>query len=89
MRSAINFKMWMLWTAKVLSVPLLVGCLASCSNETEGDPLGPSNVEGSLIQVIPASATIAKGDTLPFTASGGTGTVRASLGTRASVLEGY
>ncbi|GEM_PF-1570061 len=50
--------------------------LAACEAETDGGPLGPSNItsSSSLITVTPAAVTVVKNDTVTFTAAGGSGT---------------
>tara|TARA_B100000686_G_C16793348_1_gene980356 strand:- start:2500 stop:3390 length:891 start_codon:yes stop_codon:yes gene_type:complete len=59
---------------QTIGTVLLFVCLASCDNGSDGGPLGPANVSNSLIDVTPSTASVAKGETINFTASGGTGT---------------
>ncbi|MEC7641484.1 MAG: hypothetical protein VYC17_04930 [Nitrospinota bacterium] len=61
---------------------LVVMFASACDNSSsDGGPLGPSNTATSaaLIQVTPATATVVKGDTITFAATGGTGTYTWSL----------
>tara|TARA_B100000686_G_scaffold348698_1_gene440367 strand:+ start:1226 stop:2122 length:897 start_codon:yes stop_codon:yes gene_type:complete len=77
----IEFLACMRSTAQALGFALIVVFFVSCTNATDGGPLGPSGVSSSsaLIQVTPATATVAKNDTINFAATGGTGTYTWSL----------
>lgn len=65
-----SYQFWM-WFGLIGAILLF----AACSKTTDGGPLGPtvSTTAKALITVTPASATIAKGDTINFAASGGKG----------------
>lgn len=70
---------------------LIVILFNACDNSSsDGGPLGPSNTATSaaLVQVTPATATVVKGDTITFAATGGAGTFTWSVSdpTLASII---
>lgn len=66
----------------LLAILFVLLFAAACENSSDnGDPLGPSNVDAgsALIKLTPSTATVAKGDTITFTAEGGSDTFTWSI----------